>query len=104
LLKKLLEKTKAIIIHAENGKELLEKIDQVVPDLILLDINMPVMDGFESLKEIQKKGYNCPVIAQTAYIMSDEYKKCINAGCNAYISKPINRKQLLQTIHSVMKN
>jgi signal transduction histidine kinase/CheY-like chemotaxis protein len=90
------------ILHAENGRVLMDMIKSKVPDLILLDINMPVLSGFEFLAELKTAGINTKIIAQTAYAMSDEKERCIKAGCNSYISKPIKKIELFEVINSVL--
>lgn len=89
------------IIWANNGKELLNFMETTNPDLILLDLNMGVMSGLESLKIIRKKNNLVKVIAQTAYASDSDREKCINAGCDEYISKPINRIELYNKIDKV---
>jgi CheY-like chemotaxis protein len=79
-------------------------LERKVPDLILLDINMPVKQGLKCLKEIQRKGIKTKIIVQTAYAMAEEKEKCFHAGCQGYISKPINRVELFKVINQVMKN
>jgi CheY-like chemotaxis protein len=101
-LKILLKSQNAIITHVENGKVLMDMIRNKVPDLILLDMNMPVMSGFEFLKEIKSLGLNTKIIAQTAYAMPDEKERCLRAGCHGYISKPINRIELFNVISAVL--
>ncbi len=98
LLEELLEFTGVRLQHAVNGKELINLINSQIPDLILLDINMPIMNGFEAIREIRATHPNIPVIAQTAYAMAEEREKCISVGCNDYISKPINAHLLLKKI------
>uniref|UniRef100_UPI00356AF605 response regulator n=1 Tax=Mariniphaga sp. TaxID=1954475 RepID=UPI00356AF605 len=92
------------IKRAENGKELLQLIGEKIPDLVLLDIRMPVMSGLEALAEIKKSHPNLPVIAQTAYAMPEERKKCLESGCDNYVSKPINKKMLMEIIESYLIN
>lgn len=92
------------IKRAQNGKELLQLVGEKVPDLILLDIRMPVMSGLEALAEIKKSHPSLPVIAQTAYAMADERKKCLDSGCDDYISKPVNKKMLLEMIEPYLQN
>jgi CheY-like chemotaxis protein len=75
-----------------------------VPDLVLLDIRMPVMSGLEALTEIRKSHPFLPVIAQTAYAMPEERKKCFDYGCHNYISKPINKTTLLKIIEPYLQN
>ncbi len=94
-----LSPTKAKVIWARDGKEAVEickKNDNI--DLVLMDIKMPVMDGFEATKEIKRFRNNIRVIGQTAYVHDNEEEKCMKAGFDSYISKPIHIDQLLQTI------
>ncbi len=99
LLKKSLEKTNVEIIHAENGKEAIKyyKMNPDV-DLILMDIRMPIMDGIEATTQIKQINPNIPIIVQTAFTMSTEKEKSFKAGCDDYISKPINIKELHATV------
>ena len=86
---------------AENGKEAVEKF-LVEPgdfDLILMDIQMPEMDGREAARIIRNKGFtHVPIIAMTAESMKGDREKCLAAGMNDYISKPINREEVLEII------
>lgn len=99
LLKYILNNTGARLLHAKTGREVLRILyaDDTI-DLILLDIKMPEMNGLEALKSLRKQKYTIPVIAQTAYVMSDDEKKCMDAGCNDYITKPIKPEELLKKI------
>ncbi len=89
----------AEIIHASDGKEALEKFQQN-PDigLILMDIKMPVMDGLEATRQIKDIKRNVPIIAITAYAMTGDEDKALEAGCDGYLTKPINKKQLFEKI------
>ena len=89
-------------MHAQNGKELMEMLETIIPDLILLDINMPLMSGFEVLDEINKKGIKMKIIAQTAFAMPEERQKCLNSGCQGYVSKPIRKDDLFKEINNVL--
>jgi PAS domain S-box-containing protein len=102
-IEELLSGTSASLIHAINGVELIELVDNKPPDLILVDINMPVKDGISAVKEIRKNFKGIPIIAQTAYAMLHEKEKCMQAGCNDYISKPINPQDLLEKINKLLK-
>ncbi|MEE4197255.1 MAG: response regulator [Bacteroidales bacterium] len=99
LLQKSLAKTNAQIIHAENGKEAVN-ICKSNPNinLVLMDIRMPVMDGIEATSQIKQIDPNLPIIVQTAFTMSSEKEKSFKAGCDDYISKPINLKELFATV------
>jgi len=87
------------LVQVYNGKQGIAAFDKN-PDvaLILLDLKMPDINGFEVLKEIRKKDTKVPVIAQTAYAMSADRKKCLEAGFNDYIAKPVQREKLLNLI------
>ncbi len=86
------------LFFVSNGKELLEEMDQQEYDLILLDIGMPVMDGYQAVRKIRENGSDIPVVALTANAMGEDEQKCLEAGCDGYISKPIDVKKL----HSVI--
>lgn len=94
----ILFETNAIIHHINNGLELLNSLATHKPDLILLDINMPVMNGYQVIREIRKTNKSLIVIAQTAYAMPEEKERILQAGCNDYLSKPINRQELYQIL------
>lgn len=93
LLKKLLEKlyNNIIINHAVNGKQATEICDETV-DLVLMDIEMPVMNGFEASEIIKKKHPNIPIIIQSAHCSQAHKEKAEVIGCNAFLPKPIVRK------------
>ena len=83
---------------AENGKEAVEAVKKGCYDLILMDIQMPEMDGHEATRTIRKAGYDLPIIAMTANAMKGDREKCLEAGMNDYLSKPVNPKELLARI------
>ena len=97
----LLKNLNASILHAENGAVLMRLVKHKVPDLILLDINMPVMSGFDCLDEMKRLGIKTKIIAQTAYAMSSEKEKCLQSGCDGYIAKPVTRAELCREIFNV---
>ena len=97
-LVEILEETNIKIKLAENGETLINLIHQQIPDIILLDINMPRIDGYEASKRIRKENINIPVIAQTAYAMPEERKKILNAGCDGYVAKPISSDELISSM------
>lgn len=95
-----LEEYGAVIIEAENGKEALEKLEKNSFDLILMDIMMPVMNGYEAIRKIRNidKIKDIPIIAITAKSLKDDRKKCIESGANDYLSKPIDYDGLITIV------
>jgi len=94
-----LRKTKAHLIWAKNGFDAVEIVKNNNPiDLILMDINMPKMDGIEATGIIKALNPNIIIVVQTAFILSGEEKMCQEAGCDEFITKPIRLKYLLDTI------
>jgi two-component system cell cycle response regulator DivK len=100
-LKTIFKKTEARIIRAKNGKEAVEIIEEHKGDidLVLMDLNMPVMDGYEAMRIIKSQHPEIPIIAQTAYTLSEDRNKCMQAGFNDYIAKPINRLALFRLVN-----
>ncbi len=100
-LKTLLQKAEAKVIRAKNGKEAVDIISEHKGgiDLILMDLNMPVMDGYEALRIIKSEHPSIPIIAQTAYTMNNDRHRCLEAGFNDYIAKPINRLALYRMVN-----
>ena len=97
-LSKILQERGMEVIKSEDGKNALNKLDAHTDiDLVLMDIMMPEMDGYEAMKRIrsQIKFRNLPIIALTAKAMKDDKQKCIDAGANDYITKPIDVERLL---------
>jgi PAS domain S-box-containing protein len=98
LIRYFLSGSNAEILHAYNGKEAVEKcLSTGKIDLILMDIKMPVMDGYTAVKLIREKNTIIPIIAQTAYI--DDKEKAIECGCSGFISKPFDKKSLFKVLH-----
>ncbi len=89
------------IVHAKNGKEAVEIVQQDKNEtitLILMDLKMPVMNGFEATKKIKKIHPNAIVIAQTAYSTSNEKKKALESGCTDFISKPLHKEMIKEIL------
>ncbi len=94
-----LKPTKANVLWSKNGKDAFEtcKTDTQI-DLILMDINMPIMNGYKSTRLIKGLNKNIPIITQTAYAFAGEREKSFEAGCDEYILKPIRANELLEII------
>lgn len=98
-LKAVLSKLNATILWAKNGIEAVEMCDQdQTIDLILMDLQMPEMNGYEATLVLKKKYPHLPIIAQTAFAMSDDREKALDAGCDDYLAKPIKSKDLLGVV------
>jgi two-component system, sensor histidine kinase len=96
LISALLKPTGIEITHAKNGKKVIEIFENEHFDIILMDIKMPLIDGFEATREIRKSNSDIVIIAQTAYAYKRE--DCIANGFSDYISKPFNRDALTEII------
>ena len=103
-LKEILKETRAIILHAKDGQCAIKHCKENNDiDLVLMDIQLPGLDGNTATKEIRKFNQEIPIIAQTAYAMKEEKNKILEAGCNDYVSKPINEKILFSKISYFLK-
>jgi len=100
-----LKRTKVKLLNAGTGEEAINimKSDNVV-DLILMDINMPIMNGIDATKEIKRLRPDVPIIIQTAYILNDERIRSFEAGCDGFMAKPVKINQLFTTIQSLLQD
>jgi signal transduction histidine kinase/ligand-binding sensor domain-containing protein/CheY-like chemotaxis protein len=103
---RLLQNSGHEVVVANHGKECLEKLDQGAFDLVLMDVQMPEMDGLTATSIIRAReqgtSQHIPVIALTAHAMKGDRERCLAAGMDGYIAKPINSHDLLQTISKVL--
>lgn len=101
LLEAYLNTTGAEVSTAENGEVALQKARHHAFDAVLMDIQMPVMDGYEATKRLRASGFKGVIIAVTAHAMKSELQKCLEAGCTDYLTKPVQRGQLLEKLEHV---
>lgn len=105
LITELLRKYNTTVYTAVNGQQAVELFKEHADeiDVVLLDIKMPIMDGYEAISEIRKMSSSVPVIAQTAYAFSSEREKILNSGFNDYISKPIKQMHFYDILAKNLK-
>lgn len=110
LIAYLLRKAGAEVVIAGNGRialdaALLAKREGNPFHVVLMDMQMPEMDGYEATGELRARGYTLPIIALTAHALLGERDKCIKAGCDDYLTKPINKSQVMETVgHYIAKS
>jgi CheY-like chemotaxis protein len=101
-----LEKRGYSVTLAMNGRQALEQWEQHSFDVILMDVQMPEMDGFEATGLIRRQekisGQHIPIIALTAHALKGDEQRCLSAGMDSYVTKPIQAKQLFLAIESVL--
>ena len=104
LLRELLETRGYTVLEACDGQEALHMIDQVQPDILLLDIGMPVLDGFAVVRKIRENPHlaKLPVVAVTAYAMQDDREKILNSKFDGYLSKPIDARSLMEELDRLL--
>lgn len=103
-LEAVLQSTAVTLLHARNGAqavELCRSINKI--DLVLMDIQMPEMDGFQATRLIREFNTRVPIIAQTAFVLENELGKCLEAGCNDQITKPIEIKEFFEKIDRFLR-
>jgi PAS domain S-box-containing protein len=93
----------ALVSEVVDGWEAVKAVKQDHYDLVLMDVQMPVMDGFEATRLIRQNGYHqLPVVALTANAIKGEYEKCMQAGMNGYVSKPFEEEELIKTLAGIL--
>jgi two-component system, cell cycle response regulator DivK len=102
-LKAVLSKLNATIFWAKNGIEAVELCESNAIDLVFMDLQMPEMNGYEATEILKKKFPNLPIVAQTAFAMSDDREKALDSGCDDYLAKPIKSKDLLSVVEKFIK-
>jgi signal transduction histidine kinase/DNA-binding response OmpR family regulator len=104
LIKLLLERTGLKITIAEDGVQAVEQAKKRSFDIIFMDIQMPNMNGYDATKILRKEGLRTPIIALTAHAIKGDDEKCITAGCDGYLPKPINRTELYDIVSKYLSS
>lgn len=100
-----LRKTNINIIRAVDGLQAVKACKETQHfDLVLMDIQLPIMDGYDATSEIRNFKKELPIIAQTAYAQQTDKDKCLECGCNEFITKPIDRDELIELINKYIKD
>jgi CheY-like chemotaxis protein len=105
LLRELLEMRGHTVVEACDGEEALRIIEQTQPDLVLLDIGMPILDGFGVIRKIREnpRFASMPVVAVTAYAMQGDREKILSSKFDGYLSKPVDARSLAQELDRVLR-
>ena len=90
------------VVQAADGQEAVEMAARERPDLILMDVSLPVMDGLEATRRIRAQAQTIPIIAVTAHAMSDDRDKALRAGCDDYHPKPVELPRLLAQMEALL--
>jgi two-component system CheB/CheR fusion protein len=103
----MIEKAGGRVVTATNGQEAIDMLlatgaNALQVDLVLMDMQMPVMDGYTAARKLRERGFSKPIIALTANAMKDDRDLCLEAGCTDFISKPLNATKLLSLIGAVL--
>lgn len=98
LMKMFLNKKGVKLDIANNGEEGVNKALKLNPDLVLMDIQMPLVDGYQATRMLREKDFKKPILALTAHAMQTEQEKCLAAGCTDFLSKPIDPQELIQKL------
>lgn len=102
LIRLLLTRAGATVQTADNGLEAVQIAREIQFDVILMDMQMPIMDGYAATSTLRKEGHTIPIIALTAHAMRGDDDQCFQAGCTGYLSKPLNSEQLLTTLKEIL--
>ncbi|MFH0759238.1 MAG: response regulator [Bacteroidota bacterium] len=102
-IKEMLSKSGAEVIRARDGLEAVSLAMELQPHVIMMDIKMPGMNGIEATRQIRSFDPEVPVIAQTAYVMAEEKEESMKAGCNHFVTKPLDRTEIMEIIDNCFK-
>jgi CheY-like chemotaxis protein len=98
LIRRILRRSGAEVELVENGRQAVDRALETPFDIILMDLQMPVLDGYGATAELRRRGYDRPIIALTAHAMREDCDKSMRAGCNDHLTKPLNIRRLIEKI------
>ncbi len=98
LIELVLSRAGAEVVTAENGLQAIDTINESVPELVVMDMQMPVLDGYAATRQLREQGLTVPIIALTGNAMRGDREKCIEAGCDDFLTKPIDLDLLLELV------
>ncbi len=100
---RVLERAGMEVVQASQGEEALSLlVGGLQPDLVVMDMQMPVMDGFTAVEHLRQFGFQGPILALTANVLHEDRARCLAAGCDEFLTKPVRVKQLLETCHQLL--
>ena len=102
LIRLVLRRAGLVVDEAENGEQAIAAARKTKYDVILMDMQMPVMDGYTAATQLRVLGHTMPIIALTGHAMKGDEEKCLAAGCTGYLTKPVNIDQLLQAVAAIV--
>ena len=105
MLSRRLERKGYQVIMAVDGAEGVAKAESEIPDIILMDMSLPILDGWEATRRLKSNNRtkHIPIIAQTAHAMAGDREKCLEAGCDDYATKPVELRVLLEKIEKLLQ-
>lgn len=102
-LEEILAEINLPVITAYTAAEAIEAVKKNNISLILMDIRLPDMDGYELTRQFRKNGFVAPIIAQTAFVLPNDREKALKSGCNDYLPKPLRRELLWEMLNKYLK-